>query len=59
LPPLAGLPKRRFVRFDDLLGNADELAVCPGLVLMALLWGHPLNLLHPTPAPIASDLGNP
>jgi hypothetical protein len=45
----AGLPERRSCAFDDLLGNADELAVFSGLMLMALLWGHPLNLLHPTP----------
>src|SRR4030088_3315510 len=45
----AGLPKRRSCAFDDLFGNADEFAAFPGLMLMALLWGHPLNLLHPTP----------
>jgi hypothetical protein len=45
----AGLPERRSCAFDDLLGNADELAVCPGLMLLALPCGHPLDLLHPTP----------
>src|ERR1700674_1997092 len=45
----AGLPKRRSCAFDELLGNTDELAVFPGLMLVALLWSHPLNLLHPTP----------
>jgi hypothetical protein len=29
----AGLSERRSCAFDDPLGNADELAVCPGLML--------------------------
>ena len=32
----AGLPERRSRAFDDLLGNADELSVSPGLKLLAL-----------------------
>src|SRR5216683_1993830 len=45
----AGLLERRSCAFDDLLGNADKLSVCPGLMLLALPCGHPLDLLHPTP----------
>jgi hypothetical protein len=58
----AGLPKRRLCAFDDLLGNTDELTVLSGLMLMALLWRHPLNLLHPTPRrsrPISETLDTP
>src|SRR6266571_1316547 len=34
---------------DHLVGNADELAICAGLLLLPLLRGHPLDFLHPTP----------
>jgi len=46
----------------DLLANADELAVCPGLLLLALPHGHPLDLLHPPPRrsrPISEPLDTP
>src|SRR5450755_4596528 len=59
---LAGLMKRRSRAFDDFPGNADELAVCPGLLLLALPCGHPLDLLHPTPRrsrPISEPLDPP
>src|SRR5450631_248323 len=58
----AGLMKRRSRAFDDFPGNADELAVCPGLLLLALPCGHPLDLLHPTPRrsrPIPKPLDTP
>src|SRR3954452_2060421 len=33
----------------DLLGNADEQPVCPGLLLLTLPRRHALNLVHPAP----------
>src|ERR1700694_6083782 len=32
----AGPPERRSCTFDDLLGDADELTVCSGLMILAL-----------------------
>ena len=32
----------------NLLGNADEFAIFPGLLRLPLLGGHPLDCLHPT-----------
>src|SRR6266576_1066429 len=58
----AGPPERRSCTFDDLLGNADEFAICRGLLLLALPCGHPLNLLHPAPRrsrPISEPLDTP
>jgi len=46
---LAGLCKRRSRVPHDLFGNTDEHAVFPGLLLVALARGHPLDLIHPTP----------
>ena len=46
---LAGLLKLHSGAFHNLLGNADERAICPGLLLMALPCRHPLNLVHATP----------
>src|SRR4249919_3739825 len=46
---LAGLLERHSCAFHDLLGNADELAICPGLLLVALPRRHPLDLVHSTP----------
>ena len=37
------------MRFHDLLGNADEHAVCPGLLLVTLPRRHALDLVHPPP----------
>ena len=34
---------------NDLLGNADEHPVCPGLLRLALPRRHALDLVHPTP----------
>jgi hypothetical protein len=45
----AGLPERCSCTVDDFLGNTDELTVCPGLTILALPCGHPLDLLHPPP----------
>src|ERR1700674_1563472 len=58
----AGLQERQSCAFDDLLGNADELSVFPGLMLLALPCGYPLDLLHPTPCrsrPISKPLDTP
>src|SRR6516164_2965479 len=58
----AGLPERPSCTFDDLLGNADELSVGCRLMVLALPWSHPLDLLHPTPRrsrPIAKPLDTP
>ena len=58
----AGLPERRSRAFDDLLGDADEFAVCRGLLLLALPRGHSLDLLHPPPRrsrPISEPLDTP
>src|SRR6266576_6444883 len=58
----AGPPERRSCTFDDLLGDADELTVCPGLMILALPCGHPLDLLHPAPRrsrPISEPLDTP
>ena len=46
---LAGLLERHSCAFHDLFGNADELAICPGLLLVALPRRHALDLVHPTP----------
>src|SRR5947209_81436 len=46
---LAGVLKCHSCTFHDLLGNADELAICAGLLLAALPRRHPLDLVHPTP----------
>src|SRR5207245_2227590 len=43
-------PFERYARIPhDLLGNADEHTVCPGLLLMALPRRHALDLVHPAP----------
>src|SRR3984893_16341881 len=58
----AGLLQRRSCAFDDFLGNANEFAICRGLLLLALPCGHPLNLLHPSPRrsrPISEPLDTP
>ena len=40
---------RVITRLIGRLGNADELAVSPSLLLVALPRRHPLDLVHPTP----------
>src|ERR1700752_3040524 len=45
----AGPSERRSCAFDDLFSDADELAVRPGLTILALPCSHPLDLLHPPP----------
>src|SRR6476659_3125896 len=39
----AGPPERRSRTFDDLLGDANEFAICRGLTILALPCGHPLD----------------
>src|SRR3984893_18817704 len=46
---LAGLLKHHSCAFRNLLDNADELAICPGLRFIALPRRHALDLVHPTP----------
>ena len=46
---LAGLLEHHSCAFHDLLGNADELAICPRLLLVALPCRHALDFVHPTP----------
>jgi hypothetical protein len=58
----AGPPERRSCTFDDLLGDADELTICPSLLLLALPRCHSLDLLHPPPRrsrPISEPLDTP
>ncbi len=56
------IPQRHSCVFQNLLGNADELAVFLGLLLLTLPRGHPLDLLHSTPRrsrPIPEPLDTP
>src|SRR5258705_468916 len=46
---LAGIPQHHACALQNLLGNADELTIFPGLLLLTLPRGHPLDLQHPTP----------
>src|SRR5271165_3984251 len=59
---LAGVLEGRSRAFHDLRGNADEFAVCPGLLPLALPRRHPLDFVHPTPCrtrPISEPLDTP
>src|SRR5215472_12900582 len=46
----AGVLKHHLCTLHDLLGNADERAVCLPLLPLPLPCGHALNRLHPTPS---------
>ena len=46
---LVGLLQHYSCAFHDLLDNADELAVRPRLLLVALPRRHALDFVHPTP----------
>src|SRR6267142_2479220 len=46
---LAGIPQHHACALQNLLGNADELTIFPGLLLLTLPRCHPLDLQHPTP----------
>ena len=59
---LAGLLECHSRVPHDRFGNSDELAVCPGLPLLALPRRHALDLVHPTPrrtCAIAESLDTP
>jgi len=43
------IPQHHACALQNLLGNAYELTICPGLLLLTLPRGHPLDLQHPTP----------
>src|SRR6266436_6816058 len=46
---LVSLLERRSRVPHDLFSNADELAICPSLLLVALPCRHALDLVHPAP----------
>jgi hypothetical protein len=56
---LAGIPQYHSCALQVLLGNTNELAVFPGLLLLTLPRRHPLDLLHPTPRRSRSILETP